>query len=187
MSKFLHKIRDAMTSNDSKSKRHSRASSSGVYDGHDGPKSSRYGLMSGAPGNRLGYESYRTDDYGTRFGSYGTKPRPGTYGSGDYSSNTRSDRAGSNNNSSAGDYGPRNDGWNHSPGPMYANNSATNGYGARSDSGVRARRGFDGGGGAAAGSSYNQAAYPNGPLSSYDSRDKMGYIEPPTHVQRAQW
>ncbi|KAL5343461.1 hypothetical protein BJX70DRAFT_169979 [Aspergillus crustosus] len=132
--------------------------------------------MSGNPGNRLGYESYRTDDYGSRFASSGTKPRPGTYGSGDYSSNTRWDRSGgaSKTNSYASDDGPRGYGRTYSPGAQYSTSPGATSYDSRSDTGVRARQSFDGGGGgggSGSGSSYSRAAYPKGPLPSYDIRD----------------
>ncbi|KAL4881008.1 hypothetical protein BJY04DRAFT_189711 [Aspergillus karnatakaensis] len=180
MSKLLHKIRDVFSGHDSKAKHHNRGSHLGVYDGHDGPKSSRYGSMSGMPGNRLGYESYRTDDYGSRFGSYGTKPRPGTYGSGDYSSNTRLDPTGFKTNSYASDYGPRSDGRSYSPGPMYGINSVANSYDSRSDAGVRARQGFEGG--TVGSSNYRGSGH------SYEYKDRMeSHMGPTNHVQRSRW
>ncbi|KAL4935663.1 hypothetical protein BDV06DRAFT_206555 [Aspergillus oleicola] len=69
MSKLLDKIKDAMTRHKSRSKRASHGSDSLGYDDADGF------------GGRSDPGPYRHEDYGSRFGSYGNKLRPGTYGS----------------------------------------------------------------------------------------------------------
>ncbi|KAL4799735.1 hypothetical protein BDV19DRAFT_385025 [Aspergillus venezuelensis] len=72
MSKILDKIKDAMTGHKLRSKRTSHGSDSSGYDEDSG--------SFGGPRSDSG--PYRHEDYGSRFGSYGNKLRPGTYGSG---------------------------------------------------------------------------------------------------------
>ncbi|KAL4959907.1 uncharacterized protein BDV14DRAFT_154355 [Aspergillus stella-maris] len=91
MSKILDKIKDAMTGQKSRSKRASHGSDSSGYDEDSG--------SFGGPRSDSG--PYRHEDYGSRFGSYGNKLRPGTYGSGEHGSSTRLDQVPYSNNVAA--------------------------------------------------------------------------------------
>ncbi|RDW72379.1 uncharacterized protein DSM5745_07551 [Aspergillus mulundensis] len=154
-----------------------------VIAGRRGSDSMNYGGEYGSHaadglGDRADYSPFHAEDYGSRFGSYETKPRPGTYGSGDYGAQTRTLGYGP-----GGGYGPHTNGRNHS--------FATNRYGSPtavthgSDAGVRSGRGFSGV--SAAGSSYDRGSGSrDGWTYEYDTRGRKGFM-PIDRVQRSEW
>ncbi|KAL3433758.1 hypothetical protein BDV09DRAFT_196422 [Aspergillus tetrazonus] len=80
MSKLLQKMKDVMASCKLSSDRASRGPNSKNYtDEHDTYITDDFG-------DKAYYVPRRIDDYGLRFGSYESNPRPGTYGSGSYGS-----------------------------------------------------------------------------------------------------
>ncbi|KAL6237729.1 hypothetical protein BDW75DRAFT_238148 [Aspergillus navahoensis] len=92
MPKLLQKMKDVMAISKPKSDSASRGPDSKDYgDEHDA-------YTANSSGDRAYYVPYRVDDYGLRFGSYEGKPRPGTYGSGSYSSSTHAKDYGSSSN-----------------------------------------------------------------------------------------
>ncbi|OJJ03328.1 hypothetical protein ASPVEDRAFT_84778 [Aspergillus versicolor CBS 583.65] len=171
MSKFLDRIKHAMANSKSKSKRSSRGTDSwdygGEYDSNNLSSSS--------------HEQYRTNDYGTRFGSYGVKPRPGTYGSGDYGPNSRLGSYGTN--TSTGSYYNEYDPVRNRRGYGIATNgygygsssSATGAYGADTD--VSARNGF--------GVTERGSGFQNGGTSSYGLEDRMESV--PAYDEQHRW
>ncbi|KAL4901461.1 hypothetical protein BDW74DRAFT_83729 [Aspergillus multicolor] len=158
MSKFLQKMKNVIAG-----RRGSDSSKNGdEFDIHagDGP---------GSP--------YHPRDYGTRFGSYEVKPRPGTYGSGDYAHTRTSSRG------YGGDYRPRLN--------PRTQSFPANGYGSSpartcgSDTGERVVRGFDDD--AAAGSRYIRGPESgDGWYYGYDSRGRKGFM-PLDRAQRGGW
>ncbi|BCS29338.1 uncharacterized protein APUU_70908S [Aspergillus puulaauensis] len=170
MSKFLDKIKHAMASNKSKSKSSSRGSGSWDYGGE-------YDSNVLSPSS---HEQHRTNDYGTRFGSYGIKPRPGTYGSGDYGPNSRLGSYGTNTSTGSyyNEYDPVRNGRGYGSatnGYGYGSSSAVGAYGA--DTEVSARQGF--------GVSARGSGYQNGGISSYDLEDKMESV--PAYDEQHRW
>ncbi|KAL2812428.1 hypothetical protein BJX63DRAFT_248143 [Aspergillus granulosus] len=140
MSKVLHKFMDAMTGSNSKSKRPSCGSDTHEYDYESGAGSH---LNSG----------HRTSDYGSRFESYGERPRPGTYGSGSYGPN-HSVRYYSNGCPQRDDFGYRDGAAYARPDHTRTFSSGTEGCG--SDVYVRKGQKFDFGGSNGS-CSYNRA------------------------------
>ncbi|KAL4926802.1 uncharacterized protein BDV17DRAFT_293149 [Aspergillus undulatus] len=136
MSKLLDRIKDAMANRKSKSKHPSRGSDSSVYEADN------IGV-----GGRSDYTPYRSEDYGSRFESYGIKSRPGTYGYGNYGSNTRLETVPYGN-----DYGSHSTGRVHSPTAngysrpsytrIYSHPNAGSGQGFDGDVGNSSNRGL---------------------------------------------
>ncbi|KAL5003674.1 hypothetical protein BDV10DRAFT_180207 [Aspergillus recurvatus] len=151
MPKILQKMKDIMTSRKPKSDRANRGPDSRDYgDEHDA-------YTADGSGDRAHYVSYRVDDYGLRFGSYESKPRPGTYGSGSHGSSTQAKGYGSSSN--AGTYG------------SYA----------------EARAGPEFSGDAAGSGSYNRGSvYRNGWPYGHDYRGQKGFM-PIDREQRSSW
>ncbi|KAL3493147.1 hypothetical protein BJX62DRAFT_86647 [Aspergillus germanicus] len=115
MSKILHKFMDAMTGSNSRSKRPSRGSDTNEYD-HEPKVGSHF------------RSNHRTSDYGSRFESYGERPRPGTYGSGSYGPN-RSISYDSTGRPHREDYGYRGEVAYARPDHTRTFSSGTDGYG----------------------------------------------------------
>ncbi|OJJ56957.1 hypothetical protein ASPSYDRAFT_91263 [Aspergillus sydowii CBS 593.65] len=170
MSKFLDKIKQAMASNKSKTERSNRGSNSWDYGGEYDSN-----ILSSSS-----HEQYRTNDYGTRFGSYGIKPRPGTYGSGDYGPNSHLGTYGSNASTGSyyNEYDPVRNGRGYGSsinGYGYGSSSAVGAYGA--DTGVSARQGF--------GVSERGPGYQNRGFSSYGFEDKLESV--PAYDEQHRW
>ncbi|KAL2868572.1 uncharacterized protein BJX67DRAFT_45396 [Aspergillus lucknowensis] len=168
MSKFLHKVKDAMTGGCSKSKRRGDGFNNG------GPYSTRDSNPWDEGRNTK--PGYRNGDYGTRFESYGSRLRRGTYGSGGFESNTRY-----GGGPGRDDYGSHGNAAYSRPGKTQTSSSATGSHG--SGSGARARHAFAGGE-AARSSSYKrtESGYPD---SGYASGDTLNsHIEPISRAQR---
>ncbi|KAL2822157.1 hypothetical protein BDW59DRAFT_163915 [Aspergillus cavernicola] len=167
---FLHRLKDAITGNKSKSKRPSRGSDS---DDHE----SKYDSMNGSSGNRI---SNGAGDYRSRIEGDGVRPRLGTttYGSG--SSTRPGDCSSCGGDCQSGS----------SSGIYRTYSTTTDRHGSQSpntDMRARTGQGFSDSG-AAKGSSHNggRSGYQNAGYNGY-SGDKMGIRMEPSRFQRNRW